>query len=696
MSTAAFALGFHSLFAQTLALREIGLLFSAGELSVSGALAAWLLWTAAGIALARRGTPRSLLFWTALFAAASPAALALCRAAALPLAVGTPPGLFGTVLLGALLTLPFGLLNGAAIAAGLDALAPRRFYLLESCGAAAGGLGAVLLFAALPGTDYVAAGSVTAAAALLLCLREAGYPRRGTALAALFIPLALLSVWAGRRVYPALYGRGEVKEVFQSRETRLVFVEREGALTVHADGFALGEVPAGEAGEAPVHIPLLAHPAPESVLLLGPAAPLYAAEAGRHSPAELFAGSDDIPAAARLLERSGGRASLCSAADCLSRAAVYDAVIVPAGDPSNSSLNRYYTAEFMTAVKTALKPGGIAAFAFSSAENYLSPPEAYAAACLRATAGSVFSHVEVIPGGRALLLASEKELSTDPGLLGRRLRSRGIRTRTVKEETLPFILHPYRKAWYSSRLDAAGGTPVNSALRPLAYFLSWKVWVSMYAGPDQFLGLAALLIALVWASRRLAAGLKGSSRGGLMTGAFLAGAWGMAFEICLMLAWEARLGTLASSLGLIFTLFLGGMAAGAAAFRRRGGVVLSAALMAAVSAGTALWLPAAFAGQGRDLFAAACSLLLAAGGFAAGSYFPAAAGRAPDGAGGIYSADLYGGAAGGLIVSAAAVPLLGIENALRACAALGAFSCAPPLAAALFQRGSSKDSEVKR
>ncbi|HOI43200.1 MAG TPA: hypothetical protein PK523_09670, partial [Elusimicrobiales bacterium] len=110
MSTAAFALGFHALFAQTLALREIGLLFSAGELSVSAALSAWLLWTAAGIGLAR-GTPRSLLFWTALFAAASPAVLALCRAAALPLAVGTPPGLFGTVLLGASLTLPFGLLH---------------------------------------------------------------------------------------------------------------------------------------------------------------------------------------------------------------------------------------------------------------------------------------------------------------------------------------------------------------------------------------------------------------------------------------------------------------------------------------------------------------------------------------------------------------------------------------------------------
>ena len=695
MSTAAFALGFHALFAQALALREIGLLFSAGELSVSAALSAWLLWTAAGTALAR-GTSRSLLFWTALFAAASPAALALCRAAALPLAVGTPPGLFGTVLLGAILTLPFGLLNGAAIAAGLGALTPQRFYLLESCGAAAGGLGAALLFAALPGTDYVAACAVTAAAAIFLCLRAAGYARRGAAAALIFIPLALLSVWGGRLVYPALYGRGEIKEIFQSRETRLVFVEREGALTVHADGFALGEAPAGEAGEVPVHLPLLAHPSPRSVLLLGPAAPLYAVESGRHAPAELFAGSDDEAAAARLLERSGGRASLCRTADCLSRGAVYDAVIVPAGDPANSSLNRYYTAEFMAAVKASLKPGGLAAFAFSSAENYLSPAEAYSAACLRATARSVFPHVEVIPGGRAVMLASAEKIKLDPGTLGKRLRSRGIKTRTVKEETLPFILHPYRGAWYASRLDAAGDTPANSALRPLAYFLSWKVWVSMYAGPEQFLGLAAMLVVLAWGSRRLAAGLAASASPGLMAGAFLAGAWGMAFEICLMLAWEAKLGTMASSLGLIFTLFLGGMAAGAAAFRRRGGVALSAGLMAAVSAATALWLPGAFASQAPAAFAASCSLLLAAGGFAAGSYFPAAARRVPSGAGGVYSADLYGGAAGGLIVSAAAVPLLGMENALRACIALGAFACLPPLAAGLFQRSSSKDSEVKR
>ncbi|MDT8286903.1 MAG: hypothetical protein RQ748_07325 [Elusimicrobiales bacterium] len=693
MSSAVFALGFHALFAQALALREIGLLFSAGELSVSAGLSAWLLWTAAGIALARRP---SFPLWTALFAAASPAALALCRAAALPMTVGTPPGLFGTVLLGALLTLPFGLLNGAAIAAGLHLLTPQRFYLLESCGAAAGGLAAALLFAGLPGADYVAACSVTAAAAIFLSLRADGYARRGTAAALLFVPLALFSIWSARRVYPALYGRGEVKEVFQSRGTRLVFVEREGALTVHSDGFALGEAPAGEAGEIPVHIPLLSHPSPKSVLLMGPAAPLYAVEAARHSPAELYAGSDDTAAAARLLERSGGKASLCRAEDCLSREAAYDAVIVPAGDPANSSLNRYYTAEFMASVKKALRPGGIAAFAFSSAENYLSPAEAYAAACLRNTARSVFPHVEVIPGDRALLMASTGEIELHPGPLGERLRSRGIKTRTVKEETLPFILHPYRRAWYSSRLDAAGDTQVNRALRPLAYFLSWKVWLSMYAGPDQFLGLAALLIALAWGSRRLAAGFKGSASKGLMAGAFLAGAWGMAFEISLMLSWEAKLGTMASSLGLIFTLFLGGMAAGAAAFRRRGGVALSAGLMAAVSAAAAVWLPEAFASQGQSSFAAACSLLLAAGGLAAGSYFPAAARRGPAGAGGVYSADLYGGAAGGLIVSAAAVPLLGIENALRACAALGAFSCVPPLAAAMLQRSSSKDSEVKR
>lgn len=689
MSSAAFALGFHALFAQALALREIGLLFSAGELSVSAGLSAWLLWTAAGIALARRP---SLPLWTALFAAVSPAALALCRAAALPLAVGTPPGLFGTVLLGALLTLPFGLLNGAAISAGLAALTPQRFYLLESCGAAAGGLAAALLFAAAPGTDYVAACSVTAAAAIFLSLRAAGYARRGTAAAMLFIPLALVSAWAARRVYPALYGRGEVKEIFQSRLTRLVFVEREGAVTAHADGFALGEAPAGEAGEVPVHIPLLAHPSPRSVLLMGPAAALYAVEAAKHSPAELYVGSEDEEAAARLLERSGGRASLCRGWSCLSRAE-YDAVIIPAGDPANSSLNRYYTAEFMTAVRKALKPGGVAAFAFSSGDNYLSPAEAYAAACLRATARSVFPHVEVIPGGRALILASETGMGTGPGPMGKRLRSRGIKTRWVKEETLPFILHPYRSAWYASRLDAAGATPVNSALRPLAYFLSWRVWLSMYAGPDQFLGLAALLMALFWGSRRLAAGFKGSASKGLLAGAFLAGAWGMAFEICLMLAWEARLGTMASSLGLIFTLFLGGMAAGAAVFRRRGGVALSAGLMAAVSAAAAFWLPGAFTAHGPSAFAAACSILLSAGGFAAGSYFPAAARRGP--AAGVYSADLYGGAAGGLIVSAAVIPLLGIENALRACAALGAFTCLPPLAAELIQRSSSKDSEVK-
>ncbi len=682
MNTTAFILGFHALFAQALALREIELLFSAGEISISGALAAWLFWTAAGISLAGRGG-RSLPFWTAFFATACPPALALARSAALPLAAAAQPGLFETLLLSALLSAPFALLNGAAIGAGLRSLSPQRFYLSEALGAAAGGLCAAALFTFLPGADYVAACAVTAAAALLVSLRAASTPRPLAAVAVIIFTLVSLLSWkAAAGVYPALYGRGTIKEYLQSRLTRLVVFERAGTVYAAENGFPLGPVPAGEGGEMPVHLPLLAHPAPGSVLLLGPAAPVYAALARDHSPALLSVGTDDPAAAARLLDLAGGGAAICRTEACLAAESAYDAVIVPAGDPSNSSLNRFYTVEFMAAVKRSLKPGGVAAFSFTSAENYLSPSEAYAAACLRATARSVFPRVAVIPGARAILLASGKDLTLEPATLAGRLKARGIKAFSVKPETLPFILHPYRSAWYSSRLDAAGETPVNSALRPLAYFLSWKVWLSMYADPGQFLGLAALAMALLWGTRRLAAGLAAAPSPTLTAGAFLAGAWGMAFEICVMLAWEARLGTLASSLGLVFALFLGGMAAGAAAFRRRGGLALSGGLMAAVSAAAALWLPRGFSGGTEAVFAASCSALLAAGGFAAGSYFPAAARRATGGAGAVYSADLRGGAAGGLIFSAAAVPLLGIKDALWACSAIGALSILP-LAAAL-------------
>jgi spermidine synthase len=163
--------------------------------------------------------------------------------------------------------------------------------------------------------------------------------------------------------------------VIQARDSQRIFYEN-GLLMFETQGTAPEEV---------VHPPLLAHPAPRDVLLIGGAAAGNLREALRHPVAHVTVVETDplLLQAARLhlppdeaavlddprvtVVLADGRRFVQTARQ------TFDVVILDLPEPSTGALNRFYTEEFFREVRTVLNPGGILALGLPAAENYWSP-----------------------------------------------------------------------------------------------------------------------------------------------------------------------------------------------------------------------------------------------------------------------------------------------------------------------------------
>lgn len=655
--------GFYSLLAQVLLLREISQVFGSHELSLSAALASWLLWTAAGAS----GRVRTGFGGTAcLFTVMAAADLLLARLAPVFLPGLSQPGLF-TILAGSLLLcLPAGLVNGMAAAAGLQG-APARFYAAEAAGAAAAGLGSALYFRYLPGPDPV---YLLTLPALALCAgyafkKPASYPRFAAGIAAAAaLGLAALAGPHAWRLKPPAPRPGLI---IQTEGSRLALAGG-GELSFYEDGELL-HAPGDTAPEELAHIPLLSVKKPDRVLLSGSGAFFLLPEVLKHKPGAVeIAEPDHFKARALERETHADKKTFNLITEdprqLKGRGGAYDLIFQTASPPDNAALNRYFTLEYFRAAAAILKPGGLLVFQLPFAENYVPKETAYAAACVLASARAVFRHTEFIPGARLTVLASEFKPALEPPALAATYARRGIKNRTVVPSALPFLLDPYRRAWAEGELARVKDPPLNTDLNPLAYFRFWRAWLSMVASPSSLLGLAAILLAACFAAARLLKPLK-FTPGDRSGEAFLMGFWGMAFETALLLAFQAETGRLNPELGLLFAVFMAGGAAGArlGGYKRPGvpGAEAAAALMAAACAAAA---PALFS-AGRPVF----WLLAGGSGIITGYFFVLAAGKRPAG---VYTADLAGGAAGGFVTAAFAAPLAGISGALYVSAAAAA------------------------
>jgi len=232
----------------------------------------------------------------------------------------------------------------------------------------------------------------------------------------------------------------------------------------------------------------------------------------------------------------------------------YDVVIVDVPEPSTAQLNRFFTVEFLAEVKRTLSSGGVVSFSPGHYENYVSPELARMLASACRSLKQSFRNVLVIPGGRVFFLASDGPLFDD---IASRIERQGIKTKLMNRHYLDAMLTADRMADMQRAIVQPAA--LNKDFNPVLYFYHLRRWMSQFKAGFGVLQVLLLVLFCVYLIR-----LRGTA-----FVLFASGFAGTTLEIVLLLAFQVLCGSVYRQLGVIVTVFMVGLAAGALMANRR-------------------------------------------------------------------------------------------------------------------------------
>ncbi len=608
---------------QVLILRELLVLFLGNELSTGLVFFSWLFWTgagsAAGASLSRhgsigRGTLAASLITLALVL---PSTLLWIRGSrivwSIPKGELVQPGLMAAIAFST--TSVFCMVSGALFAFAWASKSESRepgavdstvIYLGEAAGSALGGLlfyfvllprvtafeAALLVSTLLLGSGAVMLGKVAggsagksllmaAAAGAGACLFAAGY--------------FLNDLEMGSR--KAQWGE-DILAVRDSPFHNFALLRRAEQFTLFANGQWLFSVPDPQTAEFSVQPALLHHPAPQDILLIGGGVAGLVREILKHPTVQVLDYVEPDPEVIRVAEeflppeetqvlRDPRVRILHGDAGSMVRRLrkTYDVILSNVGDPLNAGSNRFYTREFFERLRRLLRPGGIVTFAVTSSPDVVGTKQARFLQSLRAALQSAFPHVLIYPGESARFMASDdpRVLEVNPGRLVHRIRERRLELQYVQDFSIRDRMNPMRVAALQSVLQSVEGPspPVNEDFRPSCYYYGLAVWSAQVHPALGSLFTAAADMNKTWTWFLVAAcslGILGASTIGrprprrvVALCVLLVGGGQMALQVLLLVAFQILEGFVYRELALIITVFMGGIALGAALAGRRKG-----------------------------------------------------------------------------------------------------------------------------
>ena len=545
-----FALGFFSLVAQTLALREFAVSFGASELGLALFFFFWLFWAGAGAKLASgRTTSRRLLFVGLcvypLLAFGQMSLLAGLRGFC-----GLKAWEFfgaGRLFLGlAVVTSFFSLATGAIFTAVADLiketyrlpppgclskpvgilprgwesrLVARAFFYDALGGFFAGGLTTLLILAVWPAQTILSLAAVLFYAAVAVAAnRRRSIPVLVCSILALALFLTLSAMpgiigdfWQNQRLKNIFPGGTVIEETFTPY--RHLFLARlaESKVALFSGGRILDVFPETVDSDAqasmlvaqaddPRHLVVLgegAHNLIRSLLKFPIESLVWVMEDRRFYQTVTRHMSADYHAAFR-----DSRLKLVfePQRDFLkSHIAAFDLVVLTAQDPDSLLADRFFTQEFYRQVKGSLAERGLFACRITSGENYLAGEQGNYGASVYATLSSVFFKVAIVAGESSWFFSGNARFPAveDPAILADRLRSAPARLE-FKPEAFYTLLEPKRsqfsrQAYAANPLVKTRGL-LDSDRRPLAFFLYLLV-LAEHSSPALAAALKAMFLA---------------------------------------------------------------------------------------------------------------------------------------------------------------------------------------------------------
>jgi spermidine synthase len=608
-NSALIGVGLSAILSQVACFRTLFSLAGGNELSIGIALGAWLFLGALGslLALPLPQTPTS--------PPKQLATLFLLTCITLPLSIfllqyfpgwwGFQPGQVASLwamLLASLAGLaPVAIPLGTAFTVSCRGSLPGKMgvswvYITEAVGSGLGGLlGSLALTPFMDSLQLTAltviACALSAILALTLCPRSA-LRNIMLVLALVFMVAPLsgffnnnLTRWhqqlLAERYFPGL----QVLQLSPSRHGELLAVRQQEITSLYSNGQLIASYPNPEPAEETAHLPLLVHPNPKRVLLVGgglsgeleemlkePIEKLVYLEI---DPKQIEMGEEllgSIPKDDRLQVRSQDLRQMLRENAQSPSPETFDLVILNLGDPSNAEINRNYTQQAMALIKGALAPGGMLAFFATADENYIGKELAGYLTNLRDTAQSVFARVKYLPGARVLFIAGDEqaEICTDPAILSQRLAERHLHLTYIDARYLTIRLMPDRFRLLTQAMEETSLHQVNRDDRPVAYFYDLVLFTSLTSANIKKLLLQLLVVSRLWwllipafiGIFALSAGFRRNRRRLLNSLVLVVGAINISMTVIYLVAYQTLLGYIYQQIALLFAVFMTGLAIG--------------------------------------------------------------------------------------------------------------------------------------
>lgn len=739
-------MGFSCSISQVLLVREFMNIFCGNELILGVILANWLLIIAFGSGILGRlaDTLGRRIDWLVLTLVLTSTVLPLqilfvrSMGGWFVAARGEMVGLLSTFYVTFLALLPFCSLHGFQFTLGCklslsgDDRSPikmSRLYVLEAIGAVIGGLAFTYLLVHHLHVLEISIGLSLLNLFLALVLLKGGDSsnlpwRLLTAVIVMLLALDVYAVATGtlRVVDIASYQQqwGGLKLIHHENSIygNIAITRSDGQRDFWVNSLPLFSAPDPDIAfiEEVVHIPMLQHPSPDSVLLIGEGLGGVLREILKH-PVRRVVYVELDPLLIELAKKYSYETSVVlddprvEVVHADSRLFVkgsedlFDVVIVNLPSPSTLQLNRLYTLEFFREAREILDENGIISTGITSSLTYVAEEMGARNRCIYDAIKMVFPSCLAVPGEYNIFLASPSTradvLIYDASILHQRLLDRGVETSLLTEGYIKYKFSPEKIKMALAYLHRGGGE-INRDTRPLAVYYDLALWNTMFHPHMRAIFTLMQRVDLWWFLLPL--GLSTSalmmrrrtlriSHAPIYLTLFTTGLAGMTFSIITLYAFQVLCGYLYQELGAVAASFMLGLALGGWFMSRRisrlGGGVPALACVEGGIVAYSLLLPLAIEVFSipavkpiiLPLVRTALPLLNCASGFLVGLGFPLASeiclrggDRIGSVAGAVYASDLLGGCVGSLISGIWLISLHGIPGACFMVATLNAAS----------------------
>lgn len=489
----------------------------------------------------------------------------------------------------------------------------------------------------------------------------------------------------------------------------ITVIESGAQYTLFSDGVPqlVLPVPDIEYVEELSHLPLLLHPNPCDLLVIGGGAGGLIAEMLKYPSIRsidylepdpvLLNTIRELPAVISAGELTNSKVSLINEDGRVylqKTGKRYDVVILNMPLPETLQSNRFFTRQFFTRIKVVLRDNGLLALPSKGSLTYYSGELRLLNASLLATLEDVFARVVIIPGDTNIFVAGKTAFAgPDASLMSKRQMERMIESRLLSPEYLAFRLAQEGRDAVKSELAQASTPRMNNDFSPslmyctLAYkALAHSKVLSAILGGAQRLNIA-LAVAISLSVVLLSGIFVGNDRRtAIVLTVAGTGMTSMIGELLLMTVFQVFYGSLFHLVGMLLTLFMAGVAAGSylatsQKVRECSGARIMVCLecsFIALLLGQVLFV--AMLEQG---FLEAIRLPVLLGsiivtGVFTGMTYPVAsrlyqhidninvASDRLKGTGVIYAVDLLGGGIGGIVGGIIFIPLLGVQGSFLA------------------------------